>query len=93
MARGLAGLKAANMPWLSKTGIASLADGVEAFGSPIYKKPKSWRSAKVRDQVQRTAGARSPLDQIDAKQLDQVRKELRELPAVAGEPPARPKKR
>lgn len=40
MARRLAGLKAADMPWLAKEGLAALAAAPEP---PSYKKPAGWR--------------------------------------------------
>jgi hypothetical protein len=38
------------------------------------------------------AGRKSPLDSIPADQLEQARKEFRELPEVAGEPLPAPKR-
>jgi len=38
--RRLASLKAADLPWLSKEGLAAFADAPEVCGSPTYKKPR-----------------------------------------------------
>jgi hypothetical protein len=38
------------------------------------------------------AGKKSPLDSIPAEQLEQARREFRELPEVAGEPLPAPKR-